>query len=82
MKYIAGNNAPGYLPDSDPEVHDDFGSARAAVIEMLLEEKKQMELCRDGFDATDVDCAIEMVNLWRGPNTITIYNRAYWVQVE
>lgn len=78
MSYVIGNNLPGYLPDSDPFVIEGtFDEAKRALIDELL---WQADVADTEEEAEELTEAAEDVNLWNGPDTLSLCDRCYWIQ--
>ena len=72
MKYIAGFNQPGYLPDSDPVDFDDFDDAQSFIVDEL-ENAADIAAGADDPDAeADCEAAKEEADNWN------VGNDVYW----
>lgn len=79
MRYIAGTNQPGHMPDNTPDVFDDFDSAKRSIIGEL----KQREDDAETEDEAEQLCAFaEDVNLQSGEFSATCCGWVYWVTKE
>jgi hypothetical protein len=84
-----GYNMPGYMPDSDPGETDDFSEAKAGLVEEIqhhiggLEDALDFQVpedrVSDAAEIADLRAAIEIINTWTEPNTVTAGGWAYWV---
>ena len=77
MKYIAGYNMSGYMPDTEPTEFDSFDEAKRAVIADL----KYFEDTTDNErHAEDFCAAAEDANLESRPFSYIVRGWAFWVQ--
>jgi hypothetical protein len=91
MGYTYGSNTPGYLPESDdfPFIVETLDEAKRGLIDDM---KRDEEFYGDYGDnesgAENLAAAAEEVNLWSGPDSITVdtepdsphhLGRAYWI---
>lgn len=77
--YAVGHNLPGYLPESDVWVTDDFAHAKAMLIEDLKRAEDHHGM-GDNEDSAEECChAAEDVNLWSSPGTLYAANLAWWI---
>lgn len=82
MNWVVGYNMPGYLPENDPWVTDDWESARDALVDELERDAEfAVEPGGEGIDVTLYNDAIaELKALESGQEwATTIGNLAYWL---
>ncbi len=82
--YVVGHNMPGYLPESDPWITDDWGTARAALKEDMERHADSLaDFEEDGDELTDLERAID--DLGTAPAGTewgwTVGNTAYWLSL-
>lgn len=64
MKYIAGFNQPGYLPDSDPVDFDDFDDAQSYIVDELDNAADIAYNSDDDLAGQDCDESKEEAEQW------------------
>lgn len=78
--FVIGNNLPGYMPDSEPyAITGTLDDARRALIADLLFEA---DYAPNEEDAEDYTAAAEDVNLWSGPDSVSVCGRVYWISQQ
>lgn len=83
MKYIAGFNQPGYLPESEPEEFESFDEAKRYIIDIIKTAEDDAATNDEEEMAEDLAALAEDVNLENdvfsvlGPD-----DYAYWVTYE
>lgn len=74
--WVAGYNMPGYMPDNEPAVFEDFGSAKRYIIDELKRDEEQA----DTEEEAETICGFaEDVNLESGEFSAQCGNYVYWV---
>lgn len=74
---------PGFLPDADPEVFDDFADAKQHLIDEIIRDADLLDAEAPTTAGSDLSLLAEDVNLWSpGTQVIVSDDRAYWIQAE
>ena len=80
MKYVAGWNMPGYLPEMDVADFDTFDEAKQFIIDELLEQADQSGALDENDLADDFDEAAQDTNLETRPFSVGPLDQyLYWV---
>lgn len=78
VRFVAGWNMPGYMPDSEPASFDDFDSAKRYIIFVI----KNDEETESESSAELLSALAEEVNLESGPFSHVLNNRCYWIMQD
>ena len=95
MKYVAGYNLPGYMPDSEPATFDDFATAQSYIVEEIDRDIESLYTgggldndasAEDREAATNKEAqlkeAIEYVKKQTGEFSFRAGDYVYWVSIE
>jgi hypothetical protein len=96
LLYAYGSNPAGYLPVGLPGEADDFSEAKAGLVEEITSRQQDVQMglgqmCVENGDSeeditllrkedADISAAIEVINTWTEPSSITVCGTQYWVQ--
>lgn len=84
-KWIVGTNMPGYMPDSEPSIADNFRQAADSLAEEMLNDASAL-YDDDGSEPQNLEALNELTNeaarlqtSHRGEYGRTINGRHYWL---
>lgn len=79
MRYVAGTNIPGYMPDSEPAEFETFEEARSYIIDMILMDS---ECAETDEQAEELEAFAKEVEERTSEFAGICLDRVYWVHRE
>jgi len=79
MRYVAGTNMPGYLPDSEPVEFETFAEAKAYIVAEIL---RNAEYAETDEQAAKLEAFAKEVEEQTSEFAGICLDRAYWVSRE